>query len=231
MAEGNLDRMIQERFFQTGNTGIFVDVGAAHPEYLSNSALFRSLGWRIVSIEPNPAFCDLYRQKGFEVLQYACGDHDEDHVSFSVVDSHETPYADGTVSYESFSSLQVKDTYRALKPNLDEKQIQVDMRRLDTILKTHAPDVSCIDILSIDVEGWELEVLEGLSLERFRPRVMLIENLLDARSYRQRLSDLGYLLWRRLPPNDVYVRSHSLGAVESLEMRLYSKMVDLRYSH
>jgi FkbM family methyltransferase len=230
VSEGNIDRLIQQRFFANAATGVFVDVGAAHPEYLSNSALFRSLGWHVIAIEPNPAFCDLHRAKGFEVLPYACGDHDEDGVSFSVVDSHDTAYAGGKVSYESFSSLQVKDSYRALKPNLDEKHIQVNVRRLDTILNTLAPDITRIDILSIDVEGWELEVLNGLSLQRFQPRVMLIENLLEARSYRQRLAGLGYLLWKRLPPNDVYVRAQSLGIAEALQLRLYGKFVDLRYS-
>ena len=60
--------------------------------------------------------------------------------------------------------------------------------------------------LTIDVEGWELEVLEGLSVDRYRPGVMVLENLFNEKKYRDRLKELNYLFWRRIPPNDVYVR-------------------------
>jgi len=140
-------------------------------------------------------------------LRYACGDRDEDNVDFFVVDSHGAQYANGCVSYESFSSLFIKDSYAALNDNLDIKQIQVNLRRLDTILKTHAPDIDRIDILSIDVEGWELEVLSGLDISRYRPRVMIIENLFNSEEYRSYMKSVGYSLWKCIPPNDIYVRN------------------------
>jgi len=205
-AEGGVDAIVRERFFpQAGFRGVFVDIGAARPDFLSISALFRQLGWRVIAVEPNPAFCDLHRKKGHDILQYACGDHDEDDVDFVVVDSHGTQYANGQVSYESFSSLAIKESYRALKPDLDTRKIKVRLRRLDTILRDHAPDVEHIDILSVDTEGWELEVIRGLSVDRYRPTVMVIENLFNSGQYRKHMDSLGYLLWRYIPPNDVYV--------------------------
>ena len=224
-AEGNVDLIIQRRFFPEQRSGIFVDIGAARPDYLSISALYRSMGWRVIAIEPNPVFCDLHRQKGYEVLQYACGDHDEDNVDFFVVDSHGAQYANGEVSYESFSSLGIKDSYAALKHNLDKRKIQVNLRRLDTILKTHAPDVEHLDILSVDVEGWELEVLRGLSTEKYRPQVMVIENLFNAKEYRDYMKSIGYILWRRVRPNDVYVRSELINRFERYFLAVYELFV------
>jgi len=207
-AEGNVDRIVRDRFFPGNSSGrVCVEVGAARPDYLSVSAFFRAMGWRIVAVEPNPAFCELYKEKGYEVLQYACGDHDADNVDFTVVDSHATSYRNGKVSYESFSSLGVKDSYRTLQGDLDTKTIQVNLRRLDTILETHAPDIDRIDILSVDVEGWELEVLRGLDMGKYRPRVMIIENLFNGTDYRVFMKNINYILWNRLPPNDVYVSS------------------------
>jgi hypothetical protein len=58
--------------------------------------------------------------------------------------------------------------------------------------------------LSVDVEGWELEVLDGLDLEKYRPRVMVIENLFRDRKYRAYMRAKGYTLWRCLRPNDIY---------------------------
>jgi FkbM family methyltransferase len=145
-AEGDVDKVVQQRFFRNQNAGIFVDVGAANPDYLSVSALYRSLGWKIIAIDPNPVFCEMHRKRGHDVLQYACGDRDEDEVDFCVVDSHGAPYENGQVSYESFSSLAIKESYARIRPQLDVERIKVKLRRLDTILQTHAPEVQRIDI-------------------------------------------------------------------------------------
>jgi FkbM family methyltransferase len=203
--EGGLDRIVYEHFFAAASGGVFVDVGAARPDFLSMSALYRSLNWRVIAIEPNPVFCHAHRAAGFDVLEYACADRDADDVDFEVVDSHGTLYA-GPVSFESLSSLRIKDSYRATQEEPDVRRIKVKVRRLDTILVEHAPDVSRLDLVSVDVEGWELEVLDGLSFERYRPRVLIVENLFAEAGYRQALAERGYGLWRRVWPNDVYVR-------------------------
>jgi FkbM family methyltransferase len=212
--EGEVDRLVRERFFADAGHGVFVDVGAASPDFLSMSALYRDLGWRVIAIEPNPAFCEAHRAAGHEVLQYACSDRDEDAVDFEVVDSHGEAYEEGAVSYESFSALAVKPEFRAMRADLDVTKIKVDVRRLDTILAEHAPDVERIDVVSVDVEGWELEVLDGLTFDRYRPAVLIVENLLGDSGYAKALRDRGYVLWRRRAPNDVYVIASKLSAGE-----------------
>ena len=219
-AEADVDKIVQQRFFPAQNEGIFVEVGAARPDYLSNSAIYRSLGWTIIAIEPNPEFCALHRERGFEILEYACGDHDEDGVDFSVVKTHGVEYQGGEVSYESHSSLSVKESYARLESNLDIRKIKVNLRRLDTILQTHAPQVKEIDLLSVDVEGWELEVLDGLDFRKYRPRVMVIENLFRSRKYRAYMRARGYNLWRCIRPNDIYT-SDAVGFWESYGYSLY----------
>lgn len=228
--ERNVDRRVQRRFFPSTRQGVFVDVGAARPDYLSVSAIFRERGWRIISIEPNPAFCELHRQRGYDVLEYACGERDEDGVPFFVVDSHGQEYATGQVSFESFSSLGIPPSYRSLKADLDQREIRVRMRRLDRILAEHASDVETIDILSIDVEGWELEVLNGLSVSRYKPKVMVIENLFDSRQYRTRLKELGYFLWKRLRPNDVYICAGCWRGLDRFTLPVYQRLIDRLYS-
>jgi FkbM family methyltransferase len=206
-AEGNVDRIVHKRFFsgESRSARVFIDVGAARPDYLSIGAYYRALGWRVIAIEPNPEFCDMHRGRGHEIYQFACGDHDEDDVDFIVVDSHGTKYENGEVSYESFSSLSIKDSYAALKSNLDKRTIKVNLRRLSTLLANQIPDVPAIEILSVDVEGWELEVLAGLDMAKHRPKVMIVENLLKEGRYRTFLNRRDYVLWRRIYPNEVYV--------------------------
>jgi FkbM family methyltransferase len=211
MAEGDVDVLVRDRFFSDATSGVLVEVGAAHPDYLSVSASYRELGWNVVAVEPNPEFCELHRAQGHEILQYACGDHNEDGVDFSVVDSGGTPYRNGNVSYESFSSLAIKDSYAELvDPDLDIRKIKVDLRRLDTLLEEHASSVSHIDVLAIDVEGWECEVLNGLNFDKFKPRVLIVENMFGDNEYREYMRAKGYELWRNIEPNDIYVASSEL---------------------
>ncbi len=222
-AEGKVDELVRARFFSTAPTGVLVEVGAADPEYLSTSALYRDLGWTVLSVEPNPEFCQLHRARGHEVLQYACGDHDEDGVDFCLVDSGGAEYRGGNVSHESFSSIAIKDTYADLmNSDLTVRKITVDLRRLDTLLAEHIPAIEHIDILSIDVEGWELEVLSGLDMDSFRPRVLIIENLFADDGYREYMRARGYELWRHVEPNDVYVAGREIGAQERIKRRVMS---------
>ena len=207
--EGELDRIVRDRFFLGVSSGVFVDAGAAQPDFLSMSALYRTLGWRIIAIEPNPVFCQAHRAAGYEVLEYACSDHDEDAADFEIVDSHGAPYEGGAVSFESFSALKVKDSYRTLRADLDVRRIKVNVRRLDTILAEHAPDVRRLDIVAVDAEGRELEVLDGLSFDLYQPTVLMVENLFTDEAYRRVMRERGSRLWRRVDPNDVYVRATS----------------------
>ena len=206
-AEGDVDLQVFSRFFLgTPSRGVMVDVGAARPDYLSISASFRSRGWRVIAIEPNPEFYEMHKRLGHEVYAYACGTHDEDDAPFSVVNSHGADYEGGEVSFESLSSLSIKASYAAQSPNLDVKQILVKLRKLDSILSNHADDIAEIDVISIDVEGWEMEVLQGLSFEKYRPKVIILENMFDDAAYVKAMRGRGYTRWTHNQLNDVYVR-------------------------
>jgi FkbM family methyltransferase len=213
MAESNVDIIVREHLFRNAEKGVFVEVGAAHPDWLSISASFRTAGWRIIAVEPNPAFCKIHRERGFDVLEYACGDHDEDDVAFTVVDTSGVIYEGVPVTYESYSSLGMRGDFlkqfnhHAPAGKYKVVPISVKMRRLNTILSEHAPEVSEIDIVAVDVEGWELEVMKGLDLSKYRPKVLIIENLFDSKDYRNYFTSQGYKLWHSLPPNDIYVRA------------------------
>lgn len=209
-AEKDIDKVIQDRFFPTQKQGVLVEVGAAGPSYLSIGASFRERGWVVIAIEPNPYFCEQHLSAGHQIHQYACSSEDKDQVDFYVVNLNAAEYLGGNVSFESFSSLGIKGGFAddlKKSPNKPEtKVIKVDVRRLDTILAQHYPEISAVDMVAIDVEGWELDVMRGFSIERFRPKVVVLENLFRSRSYRSFMRGLGYRRWQRLKPNEIYIR-------------------------
>jgi FkbM family methyltransferase len=210
-AEHDVDRLVRDAFFARAASGVLVEVGAAKPDYLSISASYRALGWKVIAIEPNPDFCAAHRALGHDILEYAVSDTESDDASFFVVDSHGANYMGGTVSFESFSSLGIRgkyaDLHETVKAGTSVKTIHVKVRKLDTILATHEPDLPVIDILAVDVEGWELNVMRGLTLNRYRPTVIILENLFDDAEYVAFMAARGYKRWHRLEPNDIYARS------------------------
>jgi FkbM family methyltransferase len=64
-------------------------------------------------------------------------------------------------------------------PNSQDAFVEVPIRRLDTFIDTH--DIGPIQLLKIDVEGFEFEVLRGLGNRIANCRNVILE-LLDATS-------------------------------------------------
>jgi hypothetical protein len=84
-----------------------------------------------------------------------------------------------------------------------EETRSVRVVTLDSLLEKHR--IARIDFLSLDVEGYEMEVLDGLSLDRYRPGFILIEDRIrDLRRHRH-LVGHGYRLVRRSGANGWYV--------------------------
>jgi hypothetical protein len=89
-----------------------------------------------------------------------------------------------------------------------EYVIAVQTKTLDTIL-SEAQAPAPIDLLSIDVEGHELEVLSGFNFQRWQPLLILIEDHVGTLQTHRFLEARGYRLIRRLGNNGWYVSSES----------------------
>ena len=206
-AEFNTDKIIREKYFPDYDyKGIMVEVGGATPEFLSMSKHFKDNGWRTIIIEPNPTFAQQHIEIGNEVYQFACSYEDKDG-EFTIVEQQVSAYG-GIVTDHSFSSIEVKDSYlRKTNFNLtnsNSKKINVKIKKLDTIL--NEINISKIDILSIDVEGWEIEVMKGLNTENIDCKLIVVENFLDDDSYKKYFESIGYYLSDNIQYNQIYLK-------------------------
>lgn len=198
-AEFETDRIIYETYFQ-GKTGCMVEVGCADPYLYSMSMLFRNGGWRCIGVEPNPKFVQKHMDLGHEIYPYAAT---ESHIGPLDFDLVSTPM--GPFTYESFSSLRVKPEYsQKYGVVCIEDVIQVDCKPLNLILEEAG--VETIDFLSIDTEGWELEVVKGFDPDRYKPKVILLENYFHSDDYTAYMKSVGYVLDRTVEYNYIYVR-------------------------
>lgn len=169
-------------------------MGAAHPTMISVSYPFRSLGWQVISVEPNPEFIEDFKKMNLPILEYAACAEDKGTTTFKI-----------SPNSVSCSALEVR--YVGWEGWTDEnyRTIEVQALKLNTILQRHHPDLQRIDILLIDTEGWELEVLDGFDLEKYNPKVVCMENFFGP-SYVSYMEKRGYRLDRREEQDEFYLR-------------------------
>jgi FkbM family methyltransferase len=184
---------LKEKFFGA-RPGYFVDVGANDPKDISQTWHLERCGWDGVLIEPQPALAQkLKEQRRARVFACACS----------------SPANAGKLLH-----LHVAGIHSSLNPDFfvagmcRENVIEVPARTLDdTLDEAKAP--TPIDFLSIDVENHEIEVLSGLTLARWRPRLILIEDLALNLSIHRALTAHGYKWVRRTGLNSWYVPAAS----------------------
>lgn len=181
--------LIQE-FFGPDRPGFFVDVGAANPQFGSQTWHLEQAGWSGIVIEPRPDMAEqLRRGRQVTVYEVACS-------SPANVGRMMTLHLRG-----GYSSLSENLVVAGLQPR---GTVEVAIRTLDDLLAQSKAPVP-IDFVSIDVEGHEIEVLDGFDLARWRPRLILIEDhVLDLRLHRL-LDRRGYKWVRRSGLNGWYI--------------------------
>ena len=156
-----------------------------------------------MSIEPNPVLAQEFDKRGFECLRYACCEEDKGQVNFSV--------SDNEVSWSSFTISQGLGPVRHPWPGVIFRTISVEALTLNTIMKRHYPKISSIDVLSIDTEGWELEVLAGFDLAKFSPKVVILEDLtLSLSRYSAHMEELGYKQVQQIVQDVFFVRKEEV---------------------
>ena len=163
-----------EKYLKYKN-GFFIEVGANDGFAQSNTYYFEKLrGWQGILVEPIPKLfekCYKLRRKS-RVFNCAL-------VSSNFTDTHvKMKYAnlmslvEGAMSDAEKEAEHIENGLRCQK--IDKSYtIDIPVRTLTSILDEC--EVKEIDLFSLDVEGYELNVLKGLDFERYRPKYMCIE--------------------------------------------------------
>ena len=181
-------RLVREFF--GGATGYFVDVGANDPEIGSQSWHLEQAGWTGILVEPQPDLAArLMQARKAKVFAVACSAPANAGKSMPL-------YLAGPLSSLSENLMDATRTAEAA--------VAVPVRTLDQVL-TEAAARAPIDFLSIDVEGHAREVLQGVDLARWRPRLILVEDhVMNLRLHRH-LRSRDYQWIRRTGLNSWYV--------------------------
>ncbi|MEQ6121917.1 FkbM family methyltransferase [Reichenbachiella sp. MALMAid0571] len=151
--------MILRTIFKGVDKGFFIDVGAYHPTIGSNTYfLYRTQGWRGINIDPNTENIDLFNKKRPEDtnINIAIGKNEGSIFYYQ----QESPSMNFCSKEE-----QPLDSYKSRK--------SVIISPLSAILKPFCKKT--IDLMTIDVEGYEFDVLTSNDWNLYRPKVIVIE--------------------------------------------------------
>ena len=162
-----------------------VEVGAGPVDFYSMSRHFIDSGWRAILIEPNPKFVAAHKKLGHEIYEYACSSSNADDVAFNICSSGWGVEHDG-ISYSSLGNRYL-DSDR-----FSQSQIKVAVRTLNHILSI--TNVEAVDFVSVDVEGWELDVMRGFDVHKYNPKVIVLENVQGDPKYVDYMDGVGYKL-------------------------------------
>lgn len=161
--------LILMRMFENVKNGFYVDVGAHHPFRFSNTCLFYKRGWRGIVIDPLPGMAARFKK-------YRPGD--------IAIEKGISSHA-GVLKYHVFNegALNTLDeSLAAERQKLPRWQllnvIEVQCMTLRQLLDDYLPvDMDDINFLSVDVEGYDLSVLQSNDWVRYRPLVVVAECL------------------------------------------------------
>jgi FkbM family methyltransferase len=158
----NREDVLLDRLFGTREGGFFVDVGAAHPTFENDTKVLSDRGWRGINIEPNVKFFrELESGRPHDRnLNIAVGDEPGLLTFHEVVDT-------------GLSTLDTDTAREAASQGFTVVEHKVEVRTLRQVLEDAG--ALSIDLLKIDVEGFELKVLASNDWTRFRPSLIMTE--------------------------------------------------------
>jgi len=197
--------LIIEKLIPNKKDGFFVDIGANHPIRSSNTYLFYKKGWRGISIEPNPSMMwlfKIFRNKDINL-----------NVGIGPVKSEIDLYVFKINTLSTFDKNSAEE-YKKMGYKMS-KVIKVPVLPLKDILEQHSKGKE-IDIMSIDTEGYDMEVLKSNDWKKFRPHFVILETIGGAKadkgiknmSFDTYMSEISYKSIADTQLNTIYEKSY-----------------------
>lgn len=171
-----VNRKITEKYLNYNN-GFFIEVGGADGVRQSNTwHLEMHKNWTGILVEPNTKAakqCQINRPKS-TVFNYALVADDFQGDELTMLHrawSREDP---GLMSSAYDSNINDVADWKTFNYKFD-----IPATTLTAVLESANLKNNKIDFLSLDAEGYELEILKGLDMKKFCPNIILIEWHLD----------------------------------------------------
>jgi FkbM family methyltransferase len=145
----------------------YLDLGSAGPISGSNTYIFYKAGAKGVLVEPLPDHCKDIREI-----------RPNDKLICGAVTNKKTGKEDFYVNHHEALSSLIKNQADSMKnvasTSKNVQILQVDAFNINEILQNNF--TNGIDLLSTDIEGYDLKILVAIDYNRFRPKVIITES-------------------------------------------------------
>jgi FkbM family methyltransferase len=159
----NFEDVIFHRLFPVIENGFYVDVGAGHPRFENDTFSLYQRGWHGINVEPNHGFHGALMEERPR----------DTNIRAVLADSFGDVFTYYELDGSGLSTCDAEQAAAYQAIGLDVVLREVSTTTLSSILAEAG--VVHINILKVDVEGFEEKVLAGNDWERFRPDVVLVE--------------------------------------------------------
>lgn len=188
--------------------------------------MFYDRGWSGINVEPNQAYHKiLCNQRSRDINLWCALSDNKGQTDYYYVKE------DPKISFIGDMQTTENPVYK----NLTIEKRKVATTTLTDILKEHK--ITHIDFLKIDVEGAEHQVLKGIDLQSFRPRLMIIESVsvkekeILSNQWAQLLEDQNYTKVYFDGANSYYVDSSDQEALQAYALPLNADDNFIQFRH
>jgi len=142
-------------------SGFYVDVGCHHPTRISNTFGLYLNGWKGVCIDANQNLTEKFQKVRLNDIVI--------HALISDIEEEQVYIEYQKEAFNAIGSLLAADA-----GNIKSMR-KFNTKRLEDILDEHNASIKSFDLLTIDVEGYELKVLKSLNIDKYRPTLICVE--------------------------------------------------------
>lgn len=186
--------MLIDRLLGYKDSGTYVDIGANDPSKFNNTVRFYNRGWSGINIEPNPMLLERFRSARPRDINLNIGvGSTRSRLPFFSIDPDTLSTFDRSAAED-----MVKQGFR-LSATVDVEVVPL-CEVLDEYLVGRP-----VDFMSIDVEGFEMTVLESNDWDRHRGSIIIIEVNRAADEIQRFMIDHGYVDVFTNGTNTIYV--------------------------
>ena len=148
-------------YYKTKTNGFYIDVGCYHPIRLSNTKFLYDKGWKGINIDISNKSIDLFKIARKKDINLNIGIGNKNKVSEAYF--KKDLFHANTLVYDHAEKLLGEYTKK-----------KINVYTLNSVIDNNAKNKK-IDFLDIDCEGKDLEVLEGLDLNKNEIDLISIE--------------------------------------------------------
>ena len=193
----NDEESVLKDIFSNVENGFYIDVGCHHPRRYSNTALLYKNGWNGINIDASAKSLKLFNvfRKRDENICALISEKPEKLNYYYFDDSA----LNGVLSFSKVNSLK----------NLGYEVINeqyIVTQRLDNIITNFEIKNNRIDLLDIDVEGYDFQVLKSIDLSLFDVRVILIETGNNENEIAKYLLKYNYSFYKKIDRNSFFLK-------------------------